>query len=141
FFALLGLITLVGFTARFHRVIVWPQRRPFADRSFVFFCVVTLLIGFLFRERVLRASPDPVIDVYALARDNADHFLHGRNPYQHDIDSPYDTERAYSFGIQDPPDPRPAAYPPHGFLAAVPFRLLGADARWPNVIGDTLAAV
>src|SRR5262249_28649514 len=93
-YALLGFITLVGFTARFYRFIVWNQPRPFANRSFVFFCAVTLLIGLLFRERVLRASPDPIVDVFALARDNADHILHGRNPYQHEIVSPYETERS-----------------------------------------------
>lgn len=139
--ALLGLMILVGITGRYHRMIIWPRLEPLADRGFVFFCLGTLLVAFLYRERVLRASPDPVVDVYALARDNADHLLHGRNPYQHDIVSPYGTERAFSYGLQEPTDPRPAAYPPHVFLAAVPFRFFGADPRWPNVIGDLIAAV
>ena len=141
FFALLGLIILVGFTVRYYRVIVWPGSRPEKDRSLVFFCIITLLVGFLFRERVLKTSPDPIVDVYALARDNADHLLHGRNPYQNDIVSPYETKRAACFGVGEPADPRPAAYPPHAFLAAVPFRLFGADPRWPNVIGDMVAAI
>src|SRR5262245_49894927 len=136
-YALLGLVVLVGYAARYYRFIIWPQSPPIAGRGFVLFCAATLFVGILIRERVLRASPDPVVDVYALARDNADHLLHGRNPYQNDIVSPYETERAALFGVAETADPRPAAYPPHAFLAAVPFRLVNADPRWPNVIGDT----
>jgi hypothetical protein len=139
--AVAGLAVYLVFMLHFLRVIISPRPEPIDRGTVVRFFVVTLILGFAFRGLVLYASPDPVIDVYTLAHDNADHLLRGKNPYQSDIASPYGTERAYSHGIYEPADRRPAGYPPHSFLAAVPFRLFGGDPRWPNVIGDTLAAV
>jgi hypothetical protein len=139
--ALAGCFVFIAFVVIYHKSILSSKPGPFSRQVFAAFAIASVLLGFAFRGLVLVASPDPIIDVYALARDNADHVLHGRNPYQNDIVSPYDTAAAYSLGIFEPDDPRPAAYPPHSFLAAAPFRLFGGDARWPNVIGDTLAAV
>ncbi len=104
---------------------------------------LTLLLlggGIGMRAQVIRASPEPIIDVYNLLRDNADHIISGRNPYQHEIVSPYGTARAERFGVIDQPEPRPAGYPPLPFLLCVPSRLLGIDPRWANVIGDCAAA-
>jgi hypothetical protein len=110
-------------------------------RLLVLFCSVSLLLGLALRGSVLLASPNPVIDVFTLLCEEPDQILAGRNPYTHDIVSPYGTARAEALGVADPPDPRPAGYPPHPYLLALPFRALGADPRWANVVGDGLAAL
>src|SRR5262249_41566113 len=99
-----------------------------------------LIGGLLVRMPVLWASPEPVIDVYNLLRDGADHLIAGENPYSHDIITPYGTPRAARYGRDEPPDLRPAGYPPLPLLLSIPPRLLGADVRWSNVIADLLAA-
>jgi hypothetical protein len=103
--------------------------------------LLTIVFGFTTRALTLAASPDPVIDVFPLLRDGADHIRAGRNPYAQDITSPYGTERAARFGVTDPPDPRPAGYPPLPLLLAVPPRWFGADVRWSNVVADLLAGL
>ncbi len=102
---------------------------------------LTIVFGFTTRAMTLSASPDPVIDVYALLRDGADHILAGRNPYAHPIESPYGTERADRWGVGEEPDPRPAGYPPLPLLLSLPPRALGIDVRWSNVVADVLAGL
>jgi hypothetical protein len=102
---------------------------------------LALTTGTLLRLTALAASPDPVIDVYAILRDAPDHVLRGTNPYAADIQSPYGTERAERYGIGMWPEARPAAYPPLPILAALPFRAAGLDPRGANVAGDLAAAL
>jgi len=64
----------------------------------------------------------------------------GRNAYASDIVSPYETPRAEKFNLVEPCDPRPAGYPPQPYLLAAPFRAIGADSRWANVLWDGVAA-
>lgn len=103
--------------------------------------LLTVVFGFTSRAFTLCASPAPVIDVYALLRDGADHILAGRNPYAHPIESPYGTERASRFGVEELPDPRPAGYPPLPLLLSIPPRWFGLDVRWSNVVADVLAGL
>ena len=72
-----------------------------------------LLLGMALRGSVIVASPNPVIDVYAMMRDGTDHLLAGRNPYTEEIDTPYDVPESLATEGFEPPDPRPAGYPPH----------------------------
>lgn len=117
---------------------VWSWRRRFLVAAIP---LLTIIFGFTTRALTLQASPDPVIDVQALLRDGADHILAGRNPYVQAIESPYGTERASRFGIEEPPDPRPAGYPPLPLLLSIPPRWFGADVRWSNVVADVLAGL
>jgi hypothetical protein len=116
--------------------------RPHGWRRALFIAVVvlTFLSGFATRALVIRASPGPVVDVFNLLRDGADHLIAGANPYTNDIVSPYGTPRAEKFGVAEPSDPRPAGYPPLPLILSVPPRLFGADVRWSNVVCDLIAA-
>lgn len=139
--ALIGFLVLILFLLRFRGGFLPLDLDSSRRRLLIGFVVVTFGLGLVFRGLVLTASPDPVIDVYSWLRDYADHFLEGRNPYENDIQSPYQTERALASKVYDPRDPRPAAYPPHPFLLAAPFRALGFDVRWANVVGDWLGTL
>jgi hypothetical protein len=98
------------------------------------------LTGAVLRAGVLFTSPAPVVDVFVWLRDAPDFLLQRHNPYAVDYESPYETERAAHYGVADPAEARPAAYPPLPILLCLPFRLAGGDIRWVNVIGDLLAA-
>lgn len=92
------------------------------------------------RTDVLMRSPNPVIDVFAWLRDSADHLLAGQNPYTHSIETPYGTSRAFHYGVCEPPDPRPPAYPPIPILVSAVPRIVKWDVRWANIIAELLAA-
>jgi hypothetical protein len=93
------------------------------------------------RAATVRASPEPVTDVYAWERDATGHLLAGRNPYAAAYHGWYSTECARRFNLQLPEnDPHPAVYPPLPLLLMLPCRTAGVDVRWANVVCD-LAAV
>ena len=122
------------------RPLLYPQfeRASWSTCALLGFVVLAALVA---RALVLEISPDPVIDVYSWLRDASEHSLHGRNPYTHDINSPYGTEHAIDYGVSEKPDQRPPAYPPLPFLLCVPFRALRLDVRWANIIGDLAAGI
>jgi hypothetical protein len=99
-----------------------------------------LALGLVMRGLMLVAAPDPVIDVFALMRDGTDHLIAGRNLYAEDIVSPYGTPRAHAYHNDEPPDPRPAGYPPHPYLITAAFRAAKLDPRWADVACDLVAA-
>jgi hypothetical protein len=102
--------------------------------------VLLLLTGLLLRAAAVRASPDPVTDVYAWERDATGHLLAGRNPYAATYQGWYSTVTARRFQLQLPPnDPHPAVYPPLPLLLMLPFRTAGVDVRWA-IVGCDLAA-
>jgi hypothetical protein len=101
-----------------------------------------LTLGFAARALAIRASPEPVIDVYNLLRDSADFILQGKNPYANDYHSPYHTERAKAFDLYYPEHPlRVPGYPPLAYLLCSVPRFLQADVRWLHAAADTLAAL
>jgi hypothetical protein len=138
--AALGCLLAVAISIARLRALLCP-RFDAPTRLTLLLLVLVVLAALALRALVLEASPDPVIDVYAWLRDSADHAVHGRNPYTHDIESPYGTERAHNYSVFEGPDPRPPAYPPLPFLLCVPFRGLGLDVRWANIVGDLLAGI
>jgi hypothetical protein len=103
--------------------------------------ILLFLSGAILRGSVLFASSVPVIDVFNWLRDAPGYVLHGENPYAADYDSPYETERAKHYGVAENAEKRPAAYPPLPILMAMPFRAVGLDVRWANVVCDLLAAL
>ena len=123
----------------FFGLLAW--RRWQDSRWIAGWLVVAIALGAGIRGAAIVGSPEPVIDAFAMLRDHADHVLAGRNPYTSDIISPYGTPAAERHGIVEPADPRPAGYPPHPYLIAAPFRWLGIDPRWANVLNDMLAAI
>jgi hypothetical protein len=139
-FTAFGFVLSIAISVLFIRSLLYPVfERESWLRYVLLLSVVLAALGA--RAMVLKISPDPVIDVYAWLRDASDHALHGRNPYSHDITSPYGTERARHYGLQEKPDPRPPAYPPLPFLSCLPFRALGLDVRWANIVGDLAAGI
>ncbi|HEV3144115.1 MAG TPA: glycosyltransferase family 87 protein [Gemmataceae bacterium] len=120
--------------------LLYPQLETRSQRS-VFALAVVLAVGFALRAIVLYASPNPVIDVYSWLRDSSTQVLHGRNPYSEEIQTPYGTKRAAHYGVREPADARPPAYPPLPILLCLPFRALGLDVRWANIVGDLMAGV
>jgi hypothetical protein len=138
--AIAGCIVAAAMSLIRMRALLFPQLERPAQRSFVGLALV-LALGLALRVTVLFVSPNPVIDVYSWLRDASDHALHGRNPYSHDITSPYGTERATAYSVTEKPDPRPPAYPPLPFLLCLPFRAVGLDVRWANIVGDLVAGV
>jgi len=128
-------ISIVCLLPLFFRRLEFPTWPAYALLALV---VLSALVS---RSLVLRISPDPVIDVYAWLRDASNHALHGRNPYTQPIDSPYGTERALEYGVPDPADRHPPAYPPLPFLLCMPFRAMNLDIRWANIVGDLVAGI
>lgn len=83
----------------------------------------------------------PIVDVEVALREAPRHLLDGRNPYAADYPDPYQSNRARDFGLMTPAQSATYPfYPPHPFLAALPFRAAGLDVRWANVVADLLAA-
>jgi hypothetical protein len=135
-----GCLLSIGISIVRIRSLLHPQ----VDRPSWLHCFVLLLVvlaALAVRAIVLRISPDPVIDVYSWLRDASENASHGRNPYTQGITTPYGTERAIHFGVTEAPDPQPAAYPPLPFILCVPFRALGLDVRWANIVGDLAAGI
>src|SRR5204863_4397563 len=96
----------------------------------------------LLRAATVRASPEPVTDVYAWERDATGQLLAGHNPYAAAYEGWYTTEHARRFNLQlAANDPHPAVYPPLPLLLMLPFRALGVDVRWANVACDLAAAL
>jgi hypothetical protein len=133
------LITAVAFLVRLALLNLLSRRgRLILDSAFL----VTMLAASGYnRYVVIEVSPEPVIDVYNLLRDGADHVIAGKNPYATDIESPYGTARAEYFNVEEPPDTRPAGYPPLPLLLCVPPRLFKADVRWSNIAGYLLGGL
>jgi hypothetical protein len=137
----LGCLSVCLLPASLLGIVGGPRPRWWHRALFVIIPSSTVVLGLTTRALTLVASPDPVIDVYPLLSEGADHILQGRNPYAHDIQSPYGTDRAKKFGVMETPDPRPAGYPPLPLLLSIPPRWFGADVRWSNVIADVLAGL
>jgi hypothetical protein len=137
FAALLALGTLLYL----RRTALFRRESAGDGRAMAVWLGVALVLAFAMRGLMLTAAPDPVIDVFALMRDATDHVLAGKNPYAEDIITPYGTARARAHHNDEPPDPRPAGYPPHPYLITAPFRAAGLDPRWADVACDLVAAV
>jgi Glycosyltransferase family 87 len=133
-FAMAGCALCLAFVAG-------PATKRLSERAIPWWLAAAVAIGIGIRSSAILACPDPVVDVFAMMRDLTDHLLAGRNPYTHSIVTPYGTQRAAAHSIEEPPDPRPAGYPPHPFLMTAPVRMLNADPRWANVGCDVVAAI
>ncbi len=127
-----GFLLLVSF-------LFWPGAG--ASLGFRLRVLGLFLTGAVLRADTIRASPDPLIDVYTLLQEAPINLLRGINPYATDYDSPYNSERAKNYEFAAKPEARPAGYPPLPYLLALPFRAAGQDARWANVLCDLLAAL
>lgn len=103
--------------------------------------VILLIAGTTVRALAIVGSPAPIIDVNSWLQNAPRFLLQGQNPYATDYPSPYGTERAARFHINDAPNPRPPTYPPLTVLTGLPAILLGLDARWMNVLAEVAAAV
>jgi hypothetical protein len=134
---LIRLATVAGFLLLIS-LYLWPGADT--SRRLPAYLAGLFVAGAALRAGALFASPDPVVDVFALLQQAPVHLLQGRNPYASDYDSPYETERALQFGVPLPAESRPAGYPPLPILVALPFRAGGLDARWANVLCDLMAA-
>jgi hypothetical protein len=102
---------------------------------------ILLIAGTTIRSLAIVGSPEPIIDVNSWLQNAPRFLLQGENPYATDYPSPYGTERAARFHINDAPNPRPPTYPPLTVLTGLPAILLGLDARWMNVLAEVAAAV
>ncbi|MHB8995338.1 MAG: hypothetical protein ACYC63_08840 [Armatimonadota bacterium] len=102
---------------------------------------ILLIAGTTIRALAVIGSPEPIIDVNSWLQHSPRFLLQGQNPYATDYPSPYGTERAARFHINDTPNPRPPTYPPLTVLTGLPAILLGVDARWMNVLAEIAAAV
>jgi hypothetical protein len=104
--------------------------------------VVALLVIFaLLGLWVLRAAPQPGVDVILFQRDAAEALLRGDNPYAITFADPYaDSTRFYGTGVSI--DGRLGfgyPYPPLSLLLIVPAHLLG-DLRYAHLAAMTVAA-
>jgi hypothetical protein len=102
---------------------------------------ILVVAGTTIRALAIVGSPEPIIDVNSWLQNAPRFLLQGQNPYATDYPSPYGTERAARFHINDAPNPRPPTYPPLTVLTGLPAILLGLDARWMNVLAEVAAAV
>ncbi len=134
--------TVIGFSFAATVVVgIWSTNPEFSRKLFVIALCIVLTGGLTLRTLAIHSSPDPVVDVLALLRDGADHIIAGDNPYASDIVTPYGTPRARQFGVTEPPDPRPAGYPPLPLILSIPPRLLGLDVRYSIAAADCVGAV
>jgi hypothetical protein len=103
---------------------------------------LVFLTGALLRVGAVLAAPDPVIDVYVWLRDAPGALLRGENPYTVEYFNVYQTERAQQYGMTTYGPTRWVlpAYPPLPMLFALPFRAVGLDVRYANVLCDLVAA-
>jgi hypothetical protein len=103
--------------------------------------LLLFLTGGLLRIVAVFCSPDPVNDVYDWHRDATGYLLEGQNPYSAPYDSPYHTPRAQRLGMYvETVDPHPAVYPGLSLLVMLPFRAVGLDVRWANVLAELAAS-
>jgi hypothetical protein len=100
-----------------------------------------LLVHVLLGLWVLRAAPDPGVDVCLFQREAAEALLRGDNPYAITFADPYrDSSRFYGPGVSQ--DGRLAfgyPYPPLSLLLVAPAHLLG-DFRYAHLAAMTIAA-
>ena len=89
---------------------------------------------------VLRAAPDPAVDVCTFQRDAADALLRGDNPYAITFADPYpDSSGFYGAGVsQDGRLTFGFPYPPLSLILVTPAHLLG-DFRYAQLAAMTLA--
>jgi len=103
--------------------------------------VLLFVTGGLLRVGAVFCSPDPVNDVYAWHRDATAYLLDGQNPYSASYPSPYSTEHARQAGMYVAGmGAHPAVYPALSLLIMLPFRAVGLDVRFANVLAELAAA-
>lgn len=81
------------------------------------------------------ASPEPVHDAWTDVKYGTEALLHGRNPYNVPMPSPYRSEHARRFALynEQHPDNSPW-YPPGTPVSCLPVVALGLDHRWTFVL-------
>jgi hypothetical protein len=123
-------------------VVAGVLARQFSRRQRWWILAAALLAaGGWLRYEAMRASPEPVTDVFVWLRDAPGHLMHGINPYSATYASCYVTERARKYHLfTTAPQPHPMAYPPLPIVIALPIRALGFDVRAANIGCDVLAA-
>jgi hypothetical protein len=89
---------------------------------------------------VLRAAPEPAVDVVLFQRDASGALLNGENPYSATFQNPYaDSDKFYGPGVvRDGRLLFGYPYPPLSLLLAVPGHLLG-DFRYTQLFAMTAA--
>jgi hypothetical protein len=121
-------VTLVG---------VWV-----ADRWRLPALVGLLIVHSLLGVWVLRAAPDPGVDVCLFQRESAEALLRGDNPYSLTFADPYrDSARFYGAGVsQNGRLTFGYPYPPLSLLLVAQAHLLG-DSRYAHLVAMTVAGV
>src|SRR5262245_35720664 len=78
-------------------VAAWPATSGARARERAFAVLAAGFFVCVFAARVLTpiASPSPLIDVFTISTDGADHLLHGRNPYSQEYRDLYHGVYAY----------------------------------------------
>ncbi len=101
---------------------------------------LVLVVHFLLGIWLIKASPNPFIDVYIFQRDASRALLHATNPYAMSFPNIYgDTSRFYGAGLSVggrltfgfP-------YPPLSLLLALPGHVFGGDLRYSQLAAITL---
>lgn len=133
--------TVTGFLA-LAALALTGRSLPRPDRSFWAMVAVLFVCGASLRAGAVIASPDPVIDVYVWLSDAPQALLDHKNPYTVDYPNIYASARAAKYGMREtgPAAWRLPAYPPVPIVLALPFRAVGLDVRYANVLCDLLAA-
>ncbi len=99
-----------------------------------------LLVHFLLGVWMLRATPNPYIDVYFFQRDGANALLHGVDPYAITFPDIYGNLPFYGPGVSV--NGRLTfgfPYPPLSLLMALPGHVLAADYRYSQLAAMTLS--
>jgi hypothetical protein len=116
-------------------------RAAVTKRSYAVSLAALLLTYLLLGAWVLRAAPNPGVDVYTFQRDASHALLRGHNPYALTFPDPYaDSARFYGPGISS--DGRLQfgyPYPPLSLLLVAPAQALG-DFRYAHLAATAIAA-
>ncbi|MEA2935560.1 MAG: hypothetical protein QOD74_2206 [Variibacter sp.] len=108
-----------------------PSRyRRFGGELFLVACAVAVI----FRVGMLWASPSPIIDVYAMLQESAQHLLAGLNPYTTPVSDVYKGTQYYGYTIYG------YAYLPFPLYLETVGYLLAGDFRFAHIIAEVIAA-
>ncbi|HKU36915.1 MAG TPA: hypothetical protein VJR89_02175 [Polyangiales bacterium] len=103
-------------------------------------CVAALLlVYFALGVWLIRASPNPHIDVFVFQRDAVDQLLQGKNPYRFPSANIYGSDDAYGPGMSvDGQLKFGFPYPPLNFLLGIPGAALAGDPRYSQLLALTI---
>ena len=123
FYCTLLLIPLIAFTYLF-------SQRKDSVRQWCFGAAI--FIAFAFRLAMPLASPEPIIDVFVIIQESAEHLLEGKNPYDTPISDVYGGRGQVYRGYPYPPA---SLYP-----LTTAYGLFG-DARYAYILSEAIVAV